>query len=164
MVSKIHRGNSMDGLRKQSISILTSTLRELVRKSQGVIKVDCGTDSDRFVRLADDYKEAVIFQDVIGGTVRIESNDFGHLKFTFERFAKEVPASVISKVSGKSILLVYKRKEVGKWVKKPYVNTVFFTGKISNCILCLNDMLARYRWRFEKSNRRMVEKELRRIS
>jgi hypothetical protein len=63
----------MDDIRNQSISILTRVLRDQDSKLRDIIEVDCGTDSDRFISLADDYKEAVIFQDVTCGYVMVES-------------------------------------------------------------------------------------------
>jgi hypothetical protein len=138
MRNELKKTEAVDEISKLTNSLVKRVLHDLGHKLQNNSKTDCGYDSDRFVSLADDYKEAVMFLDLAESIVRIETDNAGQLKIRFEKFDEQEPVRVISKLSGKVMTLKYERgKFKEEWVKETFGNVADFTGELAEIVLIL---------------------------
>jgi hypothetical protein len=138
MSNEIQKSYSMGVITNASNSIVKRALRDIDRMLRNNSKTDCGTDSDRFISLANDYKAAVVFLDVAGSSVKIESDNSGQLKVSFDEINKDEPVTLITTLSGKSMTLDYDRREFKEeWAKLPLTNAGDFKGELAEIILML---------------------------
>jgi hypothetical protein len=136
--NEIQKSYSMGVITNASNSIVKRALRDIDRMLRNNSKTDCGTDSDRFISLANDYKAAVVLLDVAGSSVKIESDNSGQLKVSFDEINKDEPVTLITKLSGKSMTLDYDRGEFKEeWAKRPLTNAGDFKGELAEIILML---------------------------